>query len=59
MLWFNFILGLNFIFSPNLFQTYYHTFVFLMNWPFFQQEDRIRKCKFAYGQSDHIYISLE
>lgn len=58
MSWFNFILALIFIFSPNLFQLIIIHSYFTLNWPFFQQEDR-RKCKFAYGQSDHIYISLE
>lgn len=59
MLWFNLILGLNFIFSPNLFQTYYHAFLYHINWPFFSKRTIKRNCKFAYGQSDHIYISLE
>ena len=58
MSWFNSILGLIFIFSPNLFQLIIIHFLFHTELAFFQQEDR-RKCKFAYGQSDHIYISLE
>ena len=55
LLWFNFILGLNFIFSFYLFHFYYHTLpAFHINWPFFSKRKIKIKCKFEYRQSDHI-----
>ena len=56
MLWFNFILGLNFIFSPNLFQTYYHTFLFHINWPFFSK--RTEENANLHVDSQIIFISV-
>ena len=37
MSWFNSILGLIFIFSPNLFQLIIIHFYFTLNWPFFSK----------------------